>query len=49
MDFKLIAQLLREFDYIKNGKEESIYFLISMLHNLTLVDDGMEVIDKWQS
>ena len=43
MDFKLIAQLLREFDYVKNGKEESIHFLIVMLHNLVLLEEDNDV------
>lgn len=40
MSFKLIATLLREFDYKKNGKEETIKFLIQMLNEL--VNGGIE-------
>lgn len=43
MSFELISQLLREFDYIKNGKEESIHFLIVMLHNLVLLEEENDV------
>lgn len=44
MSMELISQLLREFDYQKNGKQDSIYFLICMLHNLVLVEEETEVI-----
>ena len=40
MSFKLIATLLREFDYQKNGKDATISFLISMLNELV---NGNEV------
>ena len=40
MSFKLITVLLKEFDYEKNGKEETIKFLIQMLDNLV---NGKEV------
>ena len=44
MSLELISKLLREFDYQKNGKQESVNFLICMLHNLILVEEDTEVI-----
>lgn len=34
MKFEQIAQLLREFDYQKNGKRLTVHFLIRMLDEL---------------
>lgn len=34
MDFKLAVKLLTEFDYEKNGKENTISFLAYMLNTL---------------
>lgn len=34
MDFDLAVKLLTEFDYKKNGKEDTIAFLVYMLNEL---------------
>ena len=42
MSFEKACELLREFDYIKNGKEHTVRFLAFMLDMLLNGDDRNE-------